>query len=280
MFSGLTSSTLVTNSSRSKLSDITVDRCRAENIDFNCPNATLSNLLIRNCRVDGSNATNFGIALAHVGSADIVGTTIVGTAWSGIHIEDYSSNIRVRGSVLQDCARGGANASGYIHVISGSRAIEVATTRFMNSRRQYTLDTRSISIQAGGAGRTAGGRPVVPPEGVAIVANSFESQVSGLASVYLEGGERHRVERNTFVGRRDAVPRTAAGRSSSGIPSVPLAGVTVSYGSDVLVRNNDFIGWQTGVRLQGLPLQLGTRLAERLKLLNRFEGCTTDVGTG
>lgn len=256
-FTGLSSSTLMTNDSRAELRDITIEEVRASNLDLNCPNATVGNVLIKNCAIDGSETRNFGIALAHVRGVNIESTTVTHAAWSGIHIEDYSADVHVTNSRVTDCAYSGDNANALVHIISGSTNIDLRDVELSYLQRRPAVGVRALSSQAGGSGRTPGNRLFTAPSRVTLTRSLINMSVGGEAA-YFEAGMGHKLTTSRLTGS---------------VNSYPGIGLKLAENSEVFMAGNTFSQWRQGIVA---PWWFESEVATT-RATNTFTQCWSDI---
>lgn len=145
-------------------------------LEFNSPKGDIRNILVTESLFTGSPRTTevgFGVGLAHVTGATLRNNTF--TDWPGeaVHIEDDSSAITVQDN---DFARCGLERYAHVQIIAGSDGVRVAGNRF--DARMNTEPVALVNALQGGAGLTAGGRPLRVPSNVTVDGNTMHCSAS------------------------------------------------------------------------------------------------------
>lgn len=161
------------NSATGAVDNVAIDRCQffrnhGDDLCFNAPKSVMRNIEVTNSdfrdNLSKSSANGFGVSLAHVVGAHVDRCHFENYYSQAIHIEDYSSNIKISdGTTIKSCGRG---AGGGILIISGSSDITIAAQLDQTANSNALF---AIAILAGNSGgTTAGGRPEVAPSRVTI----------------------------------------------------------------------------------------------------------------
>lgn len=162
------------NDSTAETTDITVERCsfylnRNTALEFNSPSGATRQVEVRDCYFSGTESPEgFGVGLAKVDRAVLEGNTFVGYALEGVHVEDYSEGVVVRGNAFSEC---GLLDHSHVQIISRTADVLVTENTFdasMNTRRMFV-----VNALEGGDFPTAGGRAPGPPSAVRVETNRF-----------------------------------------------------------------------------------------------------------
>jgi len=186
LFTSLTYPLFEPNTGCGTVVNTTVDHCTftgnsADDLEFNSPNATCLDTTVTDCTFSNNFGSGLGagfaVGFAHCSGGSITNCHITGYNGEGIHLEDYCSDITISGNILKAC---GLRHGSYIQIIAGCNNITVTGNTLDASGNTNTIQL--INAQAGGAGTTAGGRPMVSPSNVTITDNvlTCSSQQNGM----------------------------------------------------------------------------------------------------
>ncbi|UXM90962.1 right-handed parallel beta-helix repeat-containing protein [Paenarthrobacter sp. JL.01a] len=175
----------------------TFDSNFATDLEFNAPASDNYNIIVKDSTFKNNQATSvgagFGVGLAHVTGAKLINNTFDGYNNEAVHIEDYSTDVLVDGNSFKRC---GLLFAAYIRIISGARYVKIVNNDF-----DATTNTNFIPViqsVAGGTGLTPGGRTMIDPFRVDVIANQI--QAGGCHGVYLSANTGGIVAKNTIQG--------------------------------------------------------------------------------
>lgn len=141
----------------------------ADDLEFNAPNALISNVRITNSSFSHNRfssptyAAGFAVGLAHVSGARVENNTFTGYQVDAVHIEDRSSDVVVRGNTFARVATSPQFSwAAAVFIVSGSQRIRVQGNLF-----DLRVNTNRV------AGVLADGGGGSPPATVTITGNRF-----------------------------------------------------------------------------------------------------------
>jgi hypothetical protein len=249
VFQGCSNCTLMTNSSTATLTGVVIRNSRMGNVDFNCPAATVSDIYVDSCVIDGTGSTAFGVAFAFTSHAKVSNCTIKNFPYEAIHVEDFSSDITFSGNSIYSNATDAA-APGVIQIISGSTRI-----RFIGNDIDATTNTNATAINIfnilqGGGGLTPGGRTSAAPNNIVIAKNHIRGGNNNATNgMYLE---------NTTACIIDGNVISSNGGVNSGAYTGPVRRAMYLYNNTTtLVTGNVISGWFYGVLPHTSSIQAG-----------------------
>lgn len=231
VFVDLSNCTLMTNASTGTVKRFTLRDSRLNNVDFNAPNGTVSDVLVSGCYIDGVDVGTIGIGVAHVTRGSIVDNTITNVAGEAIHIEDYTTDLKIARNRLV------GNDAG-IQIISGSSRLTLDDNTI-----DATANTGSpfqiISVQAGGEGDTPGGRPGAWPSDITVSRNRILGGNNGASNgLYFEKVVNGQIVDNVFTGPGSVTGATYTGPECYALDLFECVAVAV--------RGNIVTGWKYG----------------------------------
>lgn len=191
------------NAVTSTCDTIVVDDCDFESnfkddLEFNAPNSVMKNVSVTSCRfrnnIASSTGAGFGVGIAHVIGASVIDCNFENFPYEPIHIEDYSTDIKVIGNRLSNC---GTTAGGGILVITGSSDVVISGNTI-----DATANTNAyfgISILAAASGTTPGGRAAIAPSDIVVSDNIIRCGAK-YAGIYVENVPSVTVHGNQISG--------------------------------------------------------------------------------
>jgi len=177
---------LQSNSATSSVDIFTVDRCTfasnfADDLEFNAPNASMTNVTVTNSRFTNNLSENVaasvGVGLAHVVNAVVRGCYFENYYGEAIHLEDYCANITITDNRIFTC---GTNPNTKtptdrdrcgISVMTGSSDVIISGNLLDHTANTNSLHGIVVKNLPGDV--TPGGRPNIPPMRITIADNTI-----------------------------------------------------------------------------------------------------------
>lgn len=140
----------------------TVDRStftgnHADDLEFNSPNARMTNITVTNSRFSDNRAADerhiagFGVGLANVQNALIQGNTFDGYRFEPVHIEDRSADVTVHDNAFTDSFTAPLNFASHVFVVAGSHHITITGNTFDTSANDNRIDCVYLGSGGGAA---------------------------------------------------------------------------------------------------------------------------------
>lgn len=147
----LTYGLLQSSASTATVAGVTVDRCSfrdnlADDLEFNAPNGDMSGVTVQ--RSHFRDTGGFGIGLANVQGAQIVGNYIQGCRQESLHIEDRTSGVQVSGNTFWRNQPNPADWYSFVFVMNASTGVEVVGNTFRATHQPQPF--RCVYVGPGG----------------------------------------------------------------------------------------------------------------------------------
>lgn len=177
-----------------------VNRVRVSNctflncgFDVNAPLATVRDVVVDGCRFTGT--VGYACGLAHVEGAS-VSNNYFNVTGEAIHIEDYSTNVRVFGNTFYECNTVSLTAPVYIF---DSNNIDLFDNDFVNTSEVASAEKVQLYVLGLESGTTAGGRARLGATyNINVHHNRFSSGPNGGILLFFTGN--YAIDHNHFQG--------------------------------------------------------------------------------
>lgn len=254
---------LQSNEATSTVDNFVVDRCAfsgnfADDLEFNAPNATMTNVRVTNSRftnnLSENAAASLGVGLAHVTNAVVQDCYFEHYYGEAIHLEDYCENVTITGNRISACGTNPNRATLTdldrcgISVMSGSSNVTITGNILDHTANRNSL--HGIVVKNLPGELTPGGRPNIPPQRVTISDNTITCGhnyqgmwITNVTSLVIRGNTvigAGRVEGGAWNGGNEGFGIKVAGGNSV-IEENTVRGFRYGISGPFMTLDNDYV---------------------------------------
>lgn len=242
---------LQSNAATGTVDTFIVDDCLfdgnySDDLEFNAPVATMTNVSVINSRFINPQGTNvaasLGIGLAHVTNAVVRDNYLEGYYSDAIHLEDYCTNVIISGNRMVNCANLSSPSTpteldrAPITVMTGTSDVVISGNTI--DQTGVTNGLHAITVKNLGGATTPGGRANVPPSRITITDNIILCG-GDHQGMWITNVEDLMIRGNTIIGSGEV----SAGVYDSGND---LFAMKISGGS-AIISDNTVRGFRYGI---------------------------------
>jgi hypothetical protein len=228
-FTGCAPAVGSSNQATATVSGLHFERCRfqgdyASDLEFNAPNQTVEQertntvpavrpylqgmVRVRDCSFGGNKSPGpggWGVGLAHVYDCSIESSTFAGYRAEAVHVEDYSTDVRLANNRFVGCAAappavaGKAVTAGVVAIITASSKVTLSGNQF-DQRGATAPGSACVWVLAGADPKRFSQLPSPWPSDVQVVANTMDLGAAAVGVAVIDGCQRVSATGNNFIG--------------------------------------------------------------------------------